>query len=372
MSDPIRKILHIDMDAFFASVEQRDDPSIRGKPVAVGGSSQRGVVAAASYEAREFGVFSAMPGAVAKRKCPQLIFVRPNFEKYRSVSKTVFSIFHEVTDTLQGMSLDEAYLDVTVNHWKEPSATKIAREIKKRIFDAVGLRASAGVASSKSVAKIASGYNKPDGLTIVPPHRTLEFLRPLPIRKIPGIGPKTEERLKALSIETIGDIEKKDMTELEAALGKHGKHIWELANGIDARLVRNDHVRKSQSAERTFKQDIMDVTQLQVILKELSYKICDRLQSVGMLGRTITLKIRYSDFDTRTFSITVNHATIEPELVYQQAKDLLSTTKAGIQPVRLIGIGLSKLLTPEEVKKYRYQQQLTLPMMEPWCLPSNR
>ena len=366
MTDPIRKILHIDMDAFFASVEQRDDPSLKGKPVAVGGSSKRGVVAAASYEARKFGVHSAMPGAVAQRLCPQLIFVRPNFAKYRAASQTVFEIFESITDTLQGMSLDEAYLDVTENHLNEPSATLVAREIKRRIVEAVGLTASAGVASSKSVAKIASGYNKPNGLTVVPPHRTLEFLRPQPIRKIPGIGPKTEERLKAQGIQLIGDIEQRSQAELEGLLGKHGAHIWRLANGIDTRAVRNDHIRKSQSAEHTFRDDVLTIEELLETLVGQSERICQRLTRSGMKGRTVTLKIRYTDFTTKTVSTTLRQATTDIGIVMECAQALLLKTQAGTLPVRLIGIGLSNLVTEEEMEKSTSHQQLTIPSMEPW------
>lgn len=355
-----RKILHIDMDAFFASVEQRDDPNLKGKPIAVGGSSERGVVAAASYEARKFGIFSAMPGKIARRKCPQLIFVRPNFEKYKQASRHVFAIFKEVTDMIEGLSLDEAYLDVTNNHWNEPSATRIAERIKETIVRELQLTASAGVASSKSVAKIASGYEKPNGITVVPPDRTMEFLRPQLIRKIPGVGPKTAERLQAMSIWRIGDIEKMEKEELISILGKQGGHIWRLANGIDLRAVSPHRERKSQSAERTFASDILNIEEIETTILHLIERVSFALQRVDFVGRTITLKIRYADFSTRTHSKTMASGTSNPESIFKSVQALLLHTNAGQIPVRLIGVGLSNLI-PRMENRQRYPIQLNLP-----------
>ena len=354
MDTPLRKILHIDMDAFYASVEQRDDPRLRGRPVAVGGGQGRGVVAAASYEARRHGVRSAMPGREARRRCPELVFVPPDFERYKAASREIFEIFREVTPLVEGLSLDEAYLDVTENVWKEPSATRVAERIKARIRVQVGLTASAGVAPSKSVAKIASAMEKPDGLTVVPPDRVLSFLQPLPVDRLWGVGPVTLGRLQALDLHTIGDLATTPESVIAEALGNTGRHLWALANGRDPRRVTPRRPRKSVSAERTFSDDTTDLQQLEQVIAMQAERVCAVARSSGRKARTITLKVRYSDFITVTRSRTIPRATFDPTLVGRAAGRLLRDTDAGRRPVRLVGVGLSGFTDAD-------QQQLHLP-----------
>lgn len=341
MPDSPRKILHVDMDAFFASVEQRDDPSLRGLPVAVGGGGGRGVVAAASYEAREFGVRSAMPGREARRRCPDIVFVKPDFQKYKAASEAVFAIFREVTPLVEGLSLDEAYLDVTENAWHEPSATRVAERIKARIQAELGLTASAGVATSKSVAKIASAMHKPDGLTVVPPDKVLGFLQPLPVEKLWGVGPVMAGRLHALDLHTIGDVATTPQHVMAAALGNMGRHLWDLANGRDGRPVSSRRGRKSASAERTFGDDTTDLAQLDAVMAAQAERVCTTLAKGGRRGRTVTVKVRYADFTTITRSHTLPEPTAAPEVVIPTAARLLRSTEAGRRAVRLVGVGLS-------------------------------
>jgi DNA polymerase-4 len=355
MPDALRKILHIDMDAFYASVEQRDDPALRGRPVAVGGAGGRGVVAAASYEARRFGVRSAMPGKEALRRCPDLVFVRPDFAKYKAVSAEVFAIFREVTPHVEGLSLDEAYLDVTENAWHEPSATRVAERIKARIQVRVGLTASAGVAPTKSVAKIASAMNKPDGLTVVPPDRVLAFLQPLPVEKLWGVGPVMARRLHALDLHTIGDVATTPEAVMAVELGNMGRHLWALANGRDVRRVSAHRDRKSASAERTFAEDTTDLGQLDEVMAGQAERVCAQLTRGGRRGRTVTVKVRYSDFTTITRSVTLPEPTADPGVVIPTAARLLRTTDAGRRPVRLVGVGLSGFGTATD------DRQLSLP-----------
>lgn len=355
MPDAPRKILHIDMDAFFASVEQRDDPALRGLPVAVGGGGGRGVVAAASYEARAFGVRSAMPGREARRRCPELIFVPPDFSKYKAASQAVFAIFREVTPHVEGLSLDEAYLDVTENAWHEPSATRVAERIKARIRSQLGLTASAGVATSKSVAKIASAMHKPDGLTVVPPDRVLGFLQPLPVERLWGVGPVMAGRLHGLDLHTIGDVATTPRHVMAAALGNMGVHLWDLANGRDARAVSSRRGRRSASAERTFGEDTTDLAQLDAVLAGQAERVCATLERGGRRGRTVTVKVRYADFTTITRSQSLASPTDDPGVVLATAARLLRSTEAGRRPVRLVGVGLSGFGAPAAA------QQLALP-----------
>ncbi len=337
----MRKILHVDMDAFYASVEQRDDPTLKGRPVAVGGAGGRGVVAAASYEARAFGVRSAMPGREALRRCPDLVFVKPDFSKYKAASEQVFAIFREVTPLVEGLSLDEAYLDVTENAWGEPSATRIAARIKARIKQQIGITASAGVATSKSVAKIASGLRKPDGLTVVPPDKVRAFLQPLPVEKLWGVGPVTARRLHDLDLHTIGDLASTPEAAMVAALGNQGEWLWRLANGRDERRVTPYRERKSRSAERTFAEDIRDLAELDRVLDEQADRVCGGLARAGQAGRTVHLKVRYDDFTTITRAHTLPAPTTDPDLVGATARRLLRATDAGTRPVRLVGVGVS-------------------------------
>lgn len=354
----MRKILHVDMDAFYASVEQRDDPSLRGRPVAVGGARGRGVVAAASYEARAFGVRSAMPGREALRRCPDIVFVKPDFDKYKNASQQVFAIFREVTPLVEGLSLDEAYLDVTDNAWGEPSATRVAQRIKARIKLQVGLTASAGVATSKSVAKIASGLDKPDGLTVVPPGKVRAFLQPLPVEKLWGVGPVTARRLHELDLHTIGDVASTPEAAMLTALGNQGRWLWNLANGRDERRVTPYRERKSRSAERTFAEDVTDISELDRVMGEQADRVCGGLAGAGQAGRTVHIKVRYDDFTTVTRAHTLPTPTADPDLVATTARRLLRATEAGARPVRLVGVGVSGFDHDE------HSRQLRLPFTE--------
>ena len=344
--DRVRKILHVDMDAFFASVEQRDRPKLRGRALAVGGTGGRGVVAAASYEARAFGVRSAMPVGEALRRCPELLVVRPDIARYRAVSAEVFSIFREATPLVEALSLDEAFLDVTENLWDEPSATRAAMRIKDLIRTRLQLTASAGVSSTKSVAKIASGFRKPDGLTIVPPGKIRTFLEPLGIEKLWGVGPVTAAKLRGLGLKRIGELAALPPGHLEGLLGSQGKRLWELANGIDRREVVTSRTRKSQSAEQTFPEDVTELAVLESVLNEQSSRVCRHLAKAGREGRTVTLKVRYGDFTTLTRSKTLPEGTSDPRLVSAVAASLLRKTEAGARPVRLLGVGLSGFGAP--------------------------
>ncbi len=338
----LRRILHIDMDAFYASVEQRDHPELRGKPIAVGGNpGGRGVVAAASYEARAFGVRSAMSSHQAVRLCPHIQFVHPRFETYKAVSQQVFSIFRSVTPHVEGLSLDEAFLDVTHHLGEHESATALAQHIRRQIKEEVGITASAGVAPLKFVAKIASGYKKPDGLTVVAPSKVLDFLHPQPVRKLWGVGPKGTEKLEARGLHTIGDVARQDPLAMHAAFGTWGDHIWRMANGIDPRRVHAHRARKSRSAERTFAEDIADLPTLECHVERLAERVGRGLERAGEDGETIVLKVRYADFHTITRSRTLREPTRSPEVLAHVACRLLrERSRAGRVPVRLLGVGV--------------------------------
>jgi DNA polymerase-4 len=343
-----RKIIHVDMDAFYASVEQLDNPQLRGKPVAVGGNEIRGVVSAASYEARKFGVRSAMSGYLAKKNCPDLIFVRPRFDRYKEISNKIRKIFHEYTDLVEPLSLDEAYLDVTQNKKGNPSATLIAQEIRKRIFEELGLTASAGISVNKFVAKIASDYNKPNGQKTVNPDEVISFLEELPIRKFYGVGKVTTEKMYQLGIFTGLDLKGKSIDFLEKHFGKSGKFYYYVVRGIHNSEVKSEHIAKSVATEHTFNEnlssEIFMLEKLEVIASELER----RLKKYQIAGKTVTLKIKYSDFTLQTRSKTLPYFISDKALLFETTKELLFQERMK-NSVRLLGISLNNLNT--EVKK---------------------
>ncbi|GAB4409462.1 MAG: DNA polymerase IV [Bacteroidia bacterium] len=338
-----RKIIHIDMDAFFASVEQRDNPALRGRPVAVGGSRARGVVAAASYEARKYGVRSAMPSLTAARLCPDLIFVRPRFDRYREVSMQIREIFYAYTDLVEPLSLDEAYLDVTTNKQGLTSATQIARQICARIQAETGLTASAGISINKFLAKVASDLRKPNGITLIPPDRVHAFLEKLPIEKFYGIGKKTAEKMKRLGIHNGADLKARSELDLAQLFGKAGRHYYRIVRALDDRPVQPDRLRKSVGAENTFAEDLHDETDMLDRLVPLVAKVCDRLQAIPAAGRTITLKIKYHDFAIHTRSRTVSRYLGRAEDIMPHIAALLHAPHFPDRPVRLLGVSVSHL-----------------------------
>lgn len=340
---PIRKIIHIDMDAFYASVEQRDNPELRGKPVAVGGTRERGVVAAASYEARKFGVRSAMPSVTARRKCPELIFVKPRFEAYKAVSKQILDIFADYTPLVEPLSLDEAYLDVTENLKGIGSATLIAQEIRARIRLATGLTASAGVSYNKFLAKLASDYRKPDGLYVITPRMGPEFVQTLSVGRFHGIGPATTEKMNRLGIMTGADLRAQSLPFLQKNFGSSGDYYYGISRGIDHRRVKPDRERKSVGAENTFFQDIFSADAAKAALQPIIEKVWRYCEQYGTRGRTVTLKVKYNDFR----QITRSHTT--PAGVCNQAElsSLSANLLEGVFPlakgIRLLGVTLSSL-----------------------------
>ena len=354
---PIRKIIHVDMDAFFAAVEQRDFPELRGKPVIVGGKpGGRGVVSTCSYEARKFGVHSAMPTNEAYRLCPHGIFVKARFDAYKEASQMVRNIFYEYTDLVEPLSLDEAYLDVTENHKGNPSATLIAEEIRAKIFEQTRLTASAGVAFNKFLAKVASDYNKPNGLTVITPSKAEEFLEQLPIKKFYGVGKATQKKMHALGIKTGADLKQWSELDLAKAFGKSGRYYYKIVRGIDHREVKPHHTRKSYGKERTFSEDVGDLNWVQNFLEELAGSISEGMRKIPTAGKTITLKVRYKNFDTITRSQSLAHYTNKAEEIATVAKQLLEQTEAGNRKIRLLGISLSNLNLIEK----EYWEQLEL------------
>jgi DNA polymerase-4 len=344
-SGALRKILHVDMDAFYASVEQRDDPALRGRPVAVGGSPEsRGVVAAASYEARRFGVRSALPMSRAVRLCPELVIVRPDFGKYGEASRKVFAIFREVTPLVEPLSLDEAYLDVTENSWGEPLAVDVARRIKARIREETQLTASAGVAPNKFLAKIASGWKKPDGLTVISPDRIERFLAELPVDALWGVGPVTAKKLRAVGIERLVDVRTAGEELLRGVVGSWAESLRELAFGRDERPVVPNHERKSIGCEETFARDLADLDQIRRELDALARNAAAVLARKRLLARTVVLKLRYSNFETITRSETRQPPTCSEEEIAARTVALLEKTEAGQRPVRLLGASLHGLV----------------------------
>ncbi|MEW6321951.1 MAG: DNA polymerase IV [Acidobacteriota bacterium] len=347
--DP-RKIIHVDMDAFYASVEQRDNPALRGQPVAVGGDpAQRGVVAAASYEARRFGVRSAMPMARAVRLCPGLVIVRPDFSKYRAVSQQVFAIFRDVTPLVEGLSLDEAYLDVTENAWGEPLGVTVARRIKERIRAETGLTASAGVAPNKFLAKIASGWQKPDGLTVIAPERVERFLADLPVDALWGVGPVTAEKLRSQGVATLADVRARRLDELRAVVGSLAEWLVELAYGRDPRPVEPNRPSKSSGSECTYATDLVEMREIRREIDEMARDAAAWLARRGLVARTVVIKVRYRDFTTVTRSHSELPATRDPDRLASRALSLLDRTDAGRVPVRLLGVSVHNLVDPDAV-----------------------
>jgi DNA polymerase IV len=339
-----RKIIHIDMDAFYASVEQRDNPELRGKPVAVGGSRERGVVAAASYEARKFGVHSAMPSVSAKRKCPDLIFVKPRFDAYKAVSLQIREIFSEHTPLIEPLSLDEAYLDVTENLKGIASATEIAKEIRAKIRAETSLTASAGVSYNKFLAKLASDHRKPDGLFVITPKMGPAFVEALPVGKFHGVGPATTAKMNRLGIETGLDLRAQTISFLQQHFGKSGPYFYWIARGIDDRPVRADRTRKSVGAENTFSVDLFTFDAAQDALLPIIDKVWRHCESTGARGRTVTLKIKYADFQQITRSRSLATVIEERTALERLSMDLLRGQFPVTKGIRLLGVSLSTFI----------------------------
>ncbi len=345
--NPHRKIIHIDMDAFFASVEQLDNPVLRGKPIAVGGAENRGVVAAASYEARKFGVRSAMSGVLAKKNCPDLIFVKPRFERYKEISQSIRKIFYEYTDWVEPLSLDEAYLDVTTNKKGNPSATLLAEEIRLRIFNELGLTASAGISINKFVAKIASDFNKPNGQKTVNPDEVLDFLSVLPIRKFYGVGKVTTEKMYQLGIFTGLELKSKSVDFLSAHFGKSGIFYYNVVRGIHNSEVKSDRITKSVAAEHTFDVNLSSEIFMMEQLANIANSLEKRLKKNQLAGKTITLKIKYSDFSQQTRSKTLSYFISDKGMILEAVEELLYQERLK-DSVRLLGISLSNLNTEQK------------------------
>jgi len=347
-----RKIIHIDMDAFFASVEQMDNPDIKGKPVAVGGSRDRGVVAAASYEARKFGISSAMPSKIAYRRCPQLIFVKPRFDRYKEISKQVMKIFHDYTDLVEPLSIDEAFLDVSINKKNILTATEIATEIRQRIKDEIGLTASAGVSINKFLAKIASDYNKPDGIYVITPKKAEKFIEQLPINIFHGIGKVTSKKMHKLGIFRGLELKKMSKEDLIRHFGKQGIFFFNIARAIDYREVNPNRIRKSVGTEHTFNKDISDIELIKLELMQISEKLFLSIKKNNSEGRTITLKIKYSNFVQQTKSKTLVSNIIDITSIKLLALDLLKQIHLHTS-IRLIGLTISNLYKHQEAIQLR-------------------
>lgn len=345
------------MDAFFASVEQRDNPALRGRPVAVGGSQARGVVAAASYEARQYGVFSAMPARMAQQKCPGLVFVKPRFEVYSAVSRQIREIFHHYTDLVEPLSLDEAYLDVTENKVGMPSASIIAREVKARILAETQLTASAGVSFNKFLAKIASDMNKPDGFTLITPDKALDLVAALDISKFYGIGKVTAGKMQQMGIHTGADLRTRSEQELVQRFGKTGRYYYQIARAQDERQVQAHRVRKSIGAERTFETDLREEADMLEKLAFLAQEVAGDLTRLQTSAKTVTLKYKYFDFTQHTRSRTLAAYLEAADAIYTVARDLLRTPQPPHAPVRLLGISVSNLLYAQDLPA---SYQLTL------------
>jgi DNA polymerase-4 len=357
----LRKIIHVDMDAFYASVEQRDNPHLKGKPVIVGGDPRsRGVVAACSYEARKFGIHSAMACAMAYRLCPQAIFIRPRFDVYKAVSHQIREVFFRYTELVEPLSLDEAFLDVTVNKQGISSATQIAQQIRREIvYKTHGLTASAGVSFNKFLAKVASDCNKPNGITVITPEQAPAFIDQLPIRKFFGVGKVTEERMHNLGINTGADLKKFSLERLTDLFGKAGTYYYHIARGEDNRPVEPDRVRKSYGKETTLETDIDDTDQMLAILDGLARRVVDGLNREDRQGLTLTLKIKYHDFQSVTRSVTSSEPFTDAELIMDRLQQLLANTEAGEIKVRLLGISVSNFL--DDQRNHGGWVQLPLP-----------
>lgn len=340
-----RRVLHCDMDCFYAAVHMRDDPSLRGKPVAIGGRPEsRGVVAAASYEIRRFGVHSAMPSSQARRLCPDAIFIPPDFRRYSRESEKIFAIYRELTPLVQAVSIDEAYLDVTDHLGEGGSATAVAKEIRRRVREERGLTVSVGVGPNRLIAKIASDFNKPDGLTVVPPGKVQAFLDPLPVRRLHGVGPATEKALVDMEVRTVAELRVVPVETLTARFGKHGRMLFEFAQGIDDRPVETHSERKSLGTENTYAKDLTALVEMEAEVERMAQGVAEALARSGLAGCTVTLKLRYADFTTitrsRSFTIPVYDGTV----IAAAATDLLRRTEAVSRPVRLLGVTASNLV----------------------------
>lgn len=351
----MRKIIHIDMDAFYASVEQLDNPALRGKPIAVGGEQERGVVSAASYEARAFGVHSALSGKIAKKRCPELIFCKPRFERYKAISAQIREIFYKYTDLVEPLSLDEAYLDVTKNKLNITSASKIARLIREEIYKTTNLTASAGISVNKFLAKIASDYNKPNGQKTVLPEEIHSFLDDLDVKKMYGIGKKTAQKMYQLGIFTGKNLRNQSIEYLTHHFGNMGQHYYNIARGIHNSPVKNIHIPKSIGAERTFDTNLSSVLHLEKKLEKISEELSHRLNKKKLKGKTLTLKIKYSDFSLQTRSKSFPYFIDNHKIIYQEAIALLDQEKLK-NSVRLIGLQISNLNNKQSTQKNKYIQ----------------
>jgi len=350
-----RKIIHVDMDAFFASVEQRDHPQLRGKPVAVGGNGKRGVIAAASYEARKYGVRSAMPSARASKLCPHLIFVKHRFEAYREVSDQIREIFSEYTDMIEPLSLDEAFLDVTENKLGLKSAINIANQIRRKIEERTQLTASAGVSINKFLAKIASDVNKPNGITVILPDQVDDFLEQLDIDKFFGVGKATSAKMKAMGIFSGADLKGYTLVELAERFGKFGRYLYHVVRGEDNRPVKANRIRKSISKETTYSDNLMTIDDIRDAISKLSEQLYASSHKRNILGRTINLKLRFADFETITRSKTISHFTHEVDIVRNLCMEMITDIGLDDRGIRLLGVGLSNLNT-----EMSYDYQLSL------------
>jgi DNA polymerase-4 len=340
-----RRVLHCDMDCFYAAVHQRDDPSLRGKPVVIGGRPEsRGVVAAASYEVRRFGVHSAMPSSQARRLCPDAIFIPPDFRRYSRESEKIFAIYREFTPVVQAVSIDEAYLDVSDHLGEAGSATAIAREIRRRVREERGLTVSVGVGPNRLIAKIASDFDKPDGLTVVRPEKVQAFLDPLPVRRLHGVGPATEKALAELEVRTVAELRAVPVETLTARFGKHGRILFEFCRGIDERPVETYSERKSLGTENTYAEDLTELARMEEELERMATEVAEALSRSGIAGCTVTLKLRYADFTTLTRSRTFPVPVYDRAAIAETAKDLLRRTEAISRPVRLLGVTASNLV----------------------------
>lgn len=349
------------MDAFYASVEQRDNFNLKGKPIAVGGGEERGVVAAASYEARKFGVRSAMSGYKAKQLCPEIIFVKPKFAVYKEVSKQIMQIFKHYTDLVEPLSLDEAYLDVTENKINQPLATVIANDIRKKIFEETKLTASAGISFNKFLAKVASDLNKPNGFAVITPQKAPQFIAQLPIEKFFGIGKKTAEKLKKLQIYNGADLQKLELLALEKKLGKLGVHLYHIVRGIDQRDVKPNRIRKSIGCETTLTENISELKEIESVIEQLAEELNLRLINNQSKGKTLTLKVKFNDFSIITRSTTQNHWIEKKEDILHLSKVLLRNEQSFILPIRLVGLQISNLNNQIEHLSFR---QLEFPFKD--------
>jgi DNA polymerase-4 len=356
----VREIIHMDMDAFYASVEALDNPALRGKPVIVGGSERRGVVCAASYEARKYGVHSAQPTAAAKRLCPHGIFLPVRMERYQEVSDRIFGIFHRYTPLVEALSIDEAFLDVTASARLFGASAEIAEKIKAVVRKETGLTVSAGIAASKFVAKIASDLRKPDGFTVVPRGKEREFLSPLPVGKLWGVGKVTQAALHRMGVETIGDLSRLTEEVLARKFGKHGVLLRELSLGIDDREVVPEQEAKSIGREDTYPEDLVGMEGIRKELLSLATRIAERMRGRGVKGRTATLKVKYNDFTLITRAATLDRATDDGGEIYRCAVALLPKTDAGKRPVRLLGVSMSNLSGGQETMPSGKAEQLSL------------